>query len=324
LSNIEIYFDPNLHKYTDNLLNAYTSVTTVIGKYETHFSDNEWNIAQACSKIGKNPNHPKYNRYKGKSAKQIISGWKKESKRACDKGNETHNYLENSVKVSSKYKEHTSGGRLFTVKELLDNRKINTGILDLKRFKEFKIDIKFPSIYDTIEKFINDGWTIYSELCTYSYDLLVSGLIDIFLLKGNMFVILDWKTNKAPIKFEAGYYDKDDDGNITNYIIKDTTFNFPLHNMPDSVGNKYTLQLSSYANLTEGFGLECVGIILCHIRPDVYTNDHPDTVRNPTFIGKQIVDIYNIPYIKEDVDKMYAHFSNTKQDNVSQLNLFIR
>ncbi len=33
-------------------------------------------------------------------------------------------------------------------------------------------------------------------------------LVDILFVKGDEFFILDWKTNKAPIRFEGGYWVK--------------------------------------------------------------------------------------------------------------------
>lgn len=324
MSNFEIYFDEKLHKYTDSFKNEYTSVTTVIGKYEDKFSEKQWDIAIACERIGRNPAHPKYSKYKNKTAKQIIASWKHESKVACDIGNNTHNYLEDSIKISSKYKAHSKSGRLFTIKELLDNRNINKGLLNLDSFKKFKIDKKYPDIYTIVEMFVKDGWSIYSEICTYDYNILVSGLIDILLIKGNKFVILDWKTNKAPLKFDAGYYNKDLKGNLllNDYILTNTYFKYPLNKLPDSVGNKYKLQLSSYAYLTEQFGLELVGIILCHIRHDKYTETDDKVIKNPNLLNKQIVDVYNLSYLKDDVSNMYSHFANIKQENVSQYKLF--
>ncbi len=324
MSNFEIYFDEKLHKYTDSFKNAYTSVTTVIGQYEDKFSEKEWDIAVACERIGRNPSHPKYNKYKGKRAKQIIAGWRHQSKVACETGNKTHNFLEDSIKLSTKYKAHNKQGRLFTIKELIDPSNINLGLISLKVLEHKKVDKKYPEIFKIIKIFSEKGWRVYSEICTYNYDLLVSGLIDILLIKDNKFIILDWKTNKAPLQFESGYYNKDMEGNIilSDYITTNTYFKYPLNKIQDSTGNKYTLQLSSYAYLTEQFGLELEGIILCHIRHDKYTKDHKEVINNPTLLDKQVVDFYNLPYLKEDVSNMYKHFSEIKQENVSQYKMF--
>ena len=62
--NTTILFDPIKHKYTNEVGNSYISATTLIGKYEVKFDDKANRIARACSKIGKNPRHPKYLKYK--------------------------------------------------------------------------------------------------------------------------------------------------------------------------------------------------------------------------------------------------------------------
>jgi hypothetical protein len=98
---LEIFFNEKLHKYSDNENNAYTSVTTLIGEYEYKFSDKETDIAIACERIGKNPRHPKYLKYKGKSYKDILNEWKQTRDEACNIGNTKHNYLETSVKTST-------------------------------------------------------------------------------------------------------------------------------------------------------------------------------------------------------------------------------
>ena len=53
-----IYFDEKQHKYTDDLGNAYTSVTTVIDKYAVHFDTMK--VSRACERIGRNPTHKIY------------------------------------------------------------------------------------------------------------------------------------------------------------------------------------------------------------------------------------------------------------------------
>ena len=83
-----LYFNEEEHKYTDDLGNGYISVTTLIGKYTQEFKIEE--IAAACERIGKNPRHPKYQKYKGKTKKQILWEWEQETIKACDKGTKKH------------------------------------------------------------------------------------------------------------------------------------------------------------------------------------------------------------------------------------------
>ena len=58
------------------------------------------------------------------------------------------------------------------------------------------------------------GFEIYAEIGVYHPEYLISGLVDILFVKGDEFFILDWKTNKAPIRFEGGYWTKKADGTI--------------------------------------------------------------------------------------------------------------
>ena len=322
---VEILFDSKRHKYTDNFGNTYTSVTTVIGEYEYKFEDEQRDIAKACEKIGKNPLHPKYDKYKGLSYLQILAKWEKAKIDGQNIGNATHNYLEETVNTATGFISPFTpkSGRLFTIKDLIIGSACS-GKLDLPYFIRLGIKDKYPKIYSIIEAFVKDGWVIYSEICTYDYQRLIAGLIDIIFVKGNDFVILDWKTNKAPIRFEAGYYDKDTNDNITDYIFKDKNLRYPLHHLPQSTGIKYSLQLSKYAWLTEAFGLVNQALILCHIQHGYYTVNHPEVIKRPELIGKQITDILPIKYMKDDIQTMVDHFSNKKLKDQPQLNIFRR
>lgn len=309
---VDIFFDPIQHKYTDNFSNTYTSVTTVIDSFKEKFSTKEVDIAKACERIGKNPKHPKYLKYKNKTYTQILKDWKREGDVAREIGNNKHDYLETSVKTSTGFNNYFKpvSGRLFTVKDLLNDNSF--GSLNLDYFIETGIRDKHPEIFNIIHNFVANGWSIYAEICTYSYDLLISGLIDILLVKDNMFVILDWKTNKVKLHFEAGYYDKDLKGNPTVFIQTDEKLMYPLNNYPASKGNIYTFQLSTYANLTEKHGFKCVGLILCHIRHDSYTENHVKAINNPSLLGLNIIDIYNINYLKDDSELMLTTFAKNK------------
>ena len=70
-----LYFNEEEHKYTDDLGNGYISVTTLIGKYTQEFKKEE--IAAACERIGKNPRHPKYQKYKGKTKNKFFGNGNK-------------------------------------------------------------------------------------------------------------------------------------------------------------------------------------------------------------------------------------------------------
>ena len=96
-----IYFNEEAHKYTNELGFTYTSTTTLIGKYcpEEDFVE----IAKACERIGRNPNHPQYLKYKGKFYKEIMDEWKKITEESCAFGTIKHNFLEQSIKLATGY-----------------------------------------------------------------------------------------------------------------------------------------------------------------------------------------------------------------------------
>lgn len=311
-----IFFNEEAHKYSDDLGNNYISVTTLIHKYVNEFDKEA--IAKACEKIGKNPNHKDYIKYKGKTAKQILAEWEMETKRACEKGTIKHNFLEEAIKSSNGYKKTDKGfikDQIYTIDNIIQKHKY--GRLNLDYFVKSGIKDKYPTIYTLIEKFVNKGYKIYSEIGVYSFQHLVSGLIDILLVKDTEFIILDWKTNKAPIRFESGYYKKDIYGNLTDeYVIKHETFKHPLENLEDSVGNHYTMQLSTYARLVESFGFTCKGLILCHIR--TVKNKTIEFNKDSDFQETDEVKFYNIKYLKDEVENMLGDYV---YNNVSKTTL---
>ena len=298
-----IYFNEEAHKYTNELGIAYTSTTTIIKKYEVH-KDMEA-IAKACERIGKNPNHAKYLHYKGKTAKQLLKEWEETTKNACEFGTIKHSYLEQSVKNSNGYIDD----KIATLDEII--AKHNYGRLTIKDFKDTGIDIKYPTIFEVIVKLTKAGYYIYAEIGVYDDFYGVSGLIDILCInhKTNEFLILDWKTNKAPIRFEAGYYEKHTNGllNLDKFIPKEDVMQHPLTHLADSTGNHYTLQLSTYAYLCETFGYTFKGILLVHIRPieqTVVSREH----------WQESVELYPIKYLKKEVMSMLDDFRMKRKD----------
>lgn len=314
-NNISIFFNEEEHKYTDSSNRNYTSVTTLIGYYENKFDQKKLDIAKACERIGQNPNHPKYAKYAGKTVDMILTEWDDERIKGCDIGNGHHNYLDSSVKYSNGYRQFTqskfTGNKIYTINDILDTPTF--GKVNLKYFEEIGIKDKYPRIFNLISSLVDNGYSIYSEICTFDSVYLVSGLIDLLAIKGNKFIIIDWKTNKADLVFKSGYFEKDINGNLTSsFVENDDKFKFPLHKYPQSVGHKYTFQLSMYDYLTEQFGLECIGNILCHIRHNVYNNNHEDLINNPTWKDKQQVDVHPIKYLKQDMAFLLSDFNKKK------------
>lgn len=298
-----IIFDEEAHKYSNELGLIYTSCTTLIGKYECH-KDFE-KIAKACERIGQSPNHPKYLKYKGKSAKQIQDEWKKTTDESCEFGSVRHNYLEDAVKTSNKYKRNANGfinGIIYTIDDIIE--KHNYGKIDIKTLDKFNIKDKYPKIYNILIGLIKAGYNIYSEIGVYDNTYMISGLIDILAVNHSTgeFIIVDWKTNKAPIRFDAGYYAKDDMGllNLDKWVPSDDKMQFPISHLADSVGNHYTLQLSIYAYLVTTFGYKYKGLILCHIRPI-------EESFRPRDNWNESVEIYSLVYMMDEVKSLLGH-----------------
>lgn len=262
----KIYFDERLHKYTDDKGNTYTSMTTIIDKYYEHFDADK--VAIACERIGRNPAHPKYPIYKGMTAEMIKAKWKKVSDDALINGSKKHDYLEDIVKRATGYKTFDGTDlitdRLYTPDDIISGE---YGELNIDWFNYVGISVRYPVIYQAIITLHNAGFKFYSELGVYHLDLLVSGMIDLVAVKDKQFIIIDWKTNKDDIKFDAGYFEKDINGKTTdNFIYTNKYMLYPIHFLTDSTGTHYNLQVSGYAWLLEQFGFEYLGCIIYQIR----------------------------------------------------------
>ncbi len=261
-----IYFDEGLHKYTDNRGNTYTSVTTIIGKYYEEFETDK--IAAACEKIGRTPNHPKYLKYKGKSAAEIKLSWQVIKDNSLVIGNKKHNYLEDTVKRSTNYRKIDGTDliqdRLFTIEDVGGSE---FGELELDWFVGSGIAFKYPIIYNAILTLHNAGFKFYAEVGVYCIELLVSGKIDLIAIRDKEFIIIDWKTNKDDIRYESGYFEKDLEGRTTAvFITTNKHMLYPLHFLADSTGVHYNLQVSGYAWMLEQFGYINLGNIIYQIR----------------------------------------------------------
>jgi hypothetical protein len=298
MDKVKLYFDEPTHKYTDEFGNPYISVTTLIGDYYESFKTQE--VAAACARIGKNPMHPKYLKYANKSKQQILAEWEKTKVDACDKGNAQHNYFEESIKYSNGYTKLNSNletNQIYTVQDVVDNP--TYGRLNLEYFREKKIDTLYPKIYKLIEAIVNAGYYIYAEIGVFNLKYLISGLVDVFFYrpKDRRFIILDWKTNNAPIRYESGYYEKDSAGNITaKYIMTEKFMNYPLHRLPDSNGNKYNLQIQLYAWLLSQFDITGSKNVIAHIRHDLDDD------------GLNIVKFHTMKDYTSNVELMIEHY----------------
>ena len=319
-----LFFDEGPHKYTDTLGNEYRSVTTLIGDYYNHFDADYWAHKKA--------------REQGKSEKQIRAEWDRIKDEACERGTATHNGIEDAIKSVSKFKEairyleEAKSGRCITIADIPD---LIPRPLDVEEFKE-ATNNKYPEIYRVFDFYTERGYTIYSEIGAFLIDYLISGTIDIFCYRPTDFVILDWKTNRDGLKFEAGYYKKDKStipNQLTNeWVKKKQSMLPPLNHLDDCNGMHYTMQLSLYAIMAEIIlDIPCIGLGLCHIGSPWVLNRYGQPLRDNEGYhvdpnGEETVKWFKIQYLKNEAkallkDRYYRLKADNKTSN-QQLSLF--
>ena len=319
-----LFFDEGPHKYTDTLGNEYRSVTTLIGDYYNHFNADYWAHKKA--------------KEQGKSEKQIRAEWDRIKDEACERGTKTHNGIEDAIKEVSKFKNcirylnDTGSGRVITI---ADVPALIPTPLNIEEFKDATQN-KYPEIYRVFDFYTEKGYIIYSEIGAFLIDYLISGTIDIFCYRPTDFVILDWKTNRDGLKFEAGYYKKDKStipNQLTNeWIKKKQSMLPPLNHLDDCNGMHYTMQLSLYAIMAEIIlDIPCVGLGLCHIGSPWVLNKYGQPLRDSEGYhvdpdGKETVKWFKIQYLKNEAkallkDRYYKLKADNKTSN-QQLSLF--
>lgn len=318
-----LYFDEGPHRYTDTLGNEYRSVTTLIGDYYPHFDADYWAHKKA--------------KEQGKSERQIKAEWERIKNEACERGTKTHNGLEDAIKDVSMFKQAIQyliqhEGRCITVADIPS---LIPKPLNIAEFKK-ATDNKYPEIYRVFEFYTERGYTIYSEIGAYLMDYKISGTIDILCYKPDSFYILDWKTNRDGLKFEAGYYKKDKTtipNQLTNeWVKKDEKMLAPLAHLDNCNGMHYTMQLSIYALMVEMIlGIPCLGLGLCHIGSPWVLNAYGQPLRDVDGYhvdpnGKETVNWYRISYLKKEAYQLLTdRYSKLKAENNTantQLNLF--
>ena len=319
-----LFFEESQHRYTDTLGREYRSVTTLIGDYYPHFDVKYWAHKKA--------------KEQGKSEKAIRAEWDRIKNEACERGTKTHNGLEDAIKEVSKFKNaiqyltniHT--GRVVTIADI---PALIPQPLDVEEFKK-ATNYKYPEIYRVFDFYTNEGYTIYSEIGVFLPDYLVSGTIDIFCDRPSDFVILDWKTNRDGLKFEAGYYKKDKTtipNQLTDeWVRKSEKMLPPLSHLDNCNGEHYTMQLSLYAIMSETIlNKPCKGLGLCHIGSPWITNKYGQPFRDTDGYhvdpnGEETVNWFRIQYRREEakallLDRYYKIVADNKNTN-KQLSLF--
>lgn len=268
----KIVFNEALHQYKDEDGKVYTSVTTLIGKYHEAFDENFW-AAKKAKELGT-------------TTEAIKQSWKEIRDNACDRGNTEHKLLEDSI--------NEANGKTSFDPTKVDRGSLGMGVLvvsktNLHILQNTPLAKKYPSIYAYLRKYIEDGWTLFAEKRVYLAEFGIAGTIDVPLIKGNLFIIVDWKTNKDELKFEAGYYKKVNNIKTDTWIKTNKRMFHPLSDLQDCKGELYTMQLSTYAYMMEEWGMKCVALVLFHIRSNVTPRP------------------YNIPYRKLHCQRMLEH-----------------
>lgn len=322
-----LFFEEEGHKYTDSVGNRYTSVTTLIhDNYVPKFDRKYW-LHKKAKELGI-------------SEKQLAKQWQDITDEACARGTATHNGIENAIKDVSMFKNairyltEITSGRVVTVADI---PYMNLQPLDIDKFKE-ATNYKYDEIYRVFEYYISKGYVIYSEIGVYLIGYLLSGTIDILCYRPTDFVILDWKTNRNGLQFEAGYFRKDKTSKphqLTNeYVKKNEYMLAPLNFLPNCNGYHYTMQLSMYARMTELIlGIPCTGLGLCHIGSPFVLNQYGMPYRDANGQypidenGKETVKWHRIQYCsKEANDVLYDRAlylkAQAKANNDNQLKLF--
>lgn len=248
----QLKFNEEFHRYTDEDNNIYTSVTTLIKNYEIPFDENYW---------------AKYKADKlGISVEAIKANWNDIRTESGKAGTKEHLLLENSINASLTQPIHYNKTNPY--KELFDNLNIKITSTNLEVLKNTALATKYSDIYLYLEKYILDGWSLYSEKRVYWHEYLIAGTIDCLLIKGKEFIIVDWKTNKDILNFKSGYYKKVNGIKSNIWVDKKEYFKKPIHIIEFCKGNIYTLQLSLYAYILELWGYSCYDLQLYHIKRD--------------------------------------------------------
>lgn len=297
---LRLFFDEPEHKYTDSFGNSYKSTTTLLHEYQPKFDKKYW-LKKKAKELGI-------------STARLEKQWQDITNEACERGTKVHNGIEDGIRNISMF--YDAVRRIRTDKSMTtvaDINDINDYVkpLDLDAFIE-ATNNKYPDVYAVFDYYIKNGYKIYSEIGIFLPSVLVSGTIDILILREEQFVIGDWKTNRGGLLFESGYYKKDKSESppqTTDIWVPNKEFLLPpLSHLPKCNGSIYNMQLSIYAFAVETIlGIPNAGLWLCHIDSDFVLNKYGMPKRFPDglyHIKKNPVEkttLYKMKYLKKEV-----------------------
>lgn len=321
----KLYFDEPTHKYTDNCGNAYTSATTILHQYVPKFDTNYW--AQYKAKEN------------GTSIKAVKNEWDTIRDKACDMGNNYHNNFEDGIRKNSKffnaikYLDKQDNTKQMTTVADLDVIDSYVKLLDIDAFIDHT-EGKYPEIYNVFKYYTDRGYKIYSEIGAFLPKFLLSGTIDILPIREDQFVILDWKTNRTGLRFEAGYYKKDKSirpvQETNEWISKpEDRLLPPFGHLPNCNGTTYAMQLNLYAMMVHLItDLPCAGLALCHIEVPFILNQYgrPQRFSDGFHIDEtkqETAKWYKIPTMPNDIQTLLSvRYQAINGTQSNQLNLF--
>lgn len=310
---LDIHFDEKQHRYYDDVGNDFISVTTLIGKYTDIFNGYYWGMYTALKDNGYDRLRPtddeKYIYIAGvkfriedlhKDPRFIIwynltiAKWGMLTVEACDRGNITHNELENNINISKGDNGNTNN--LITPR--FDGIKFQVSNISTEHdLSKTNLEEKYPEVYNRLLGFIKKGCSIFAEKRVFLKDFRVAGMIDVPIFKDSKFCILDWKTNKDTLHETTGYYRKKKSASgqyikTNEWVITDKRFKYPLDMLPASKFNIYALQLSLYAYILEQWGYTLVnnGLEIMHFP----MGEKPRLLK--------------VPYLKQEVEIMLNHY----------------
>lgn len=321
--NVRLIFKEEGHKYTDTFGNEFISTTTILHNYAPKFDKDYW-LKKKAQEL-----HI--------SEARLAEQWKTITDEACKRGTATHNGLEDGIKDSSMFKKAVKymikeNGEMITVADI-PNVDMDVKQLNVAEFRDMT-ENKYPEIYRVFQWYVDRGYKIYSEIGMFLIDSLISGTIDVLLIRDEDFVIGDWKTNRGGLKFEAGYYKKDKSqspAQMTNVWVPKKEFLLPpVANLPNCNGSIYNLQLSLYAYAVQKIlGLPCKGLWLCHIDSDFVLNEYGMPKRFPDglyHIKKNPVEkttFHKMPYRLNEIQRIVSDRErNIRAARVTQQTLF--
>lgn len=239
-SNLDVVFIEQGHQYKNKVTGEkYISVTTLIGKYEPEFDTDYWSLYKAIKDVLVYKNEWfswRFNNGCGGSDgwKRVVPTWKRLQDNLIAPSE--HTILHRQEQYKKRWKEKNAAA--------LDKGSIIHGIkeAEIKIARSHKAYGNLYNEYVREERpidertFVHRG--VYPELLLHNTTYGVCGLADIVFVDLKDHWIDDYKTNE-----------KIDEEGFDNQTLLG-----PLAELPNCNKSVYTMQLSTYAYMMEGYG----------------------------------------------------------------------